>query len=127
MGSHVNAYVRICPSHYALILHTFILMMRSIKVTNNQRCKRLQGHRQTVKYQGRKIPSSLWTSATLTPCDMCLFGGLRSYGGGSGEKGDSGELWKGTRLHCRTADRVTKKVVSVHVWVCVFCNVWVFW
>jgi hypothetical protein len=87
----------------------------------------ITGAQTNCRVSGRKILSSLWTSATLTPCDMCLFGGLRSYGGGSGEKGDSGELWKATRLHCRTANRVTEKVVSVYDWVCVYVCVCVFW
>ena len=106
-------------------------MMPSIKLINDQRGKWLQWHRQTVGYRAwkpavRSGPVRQWLLVT------CVYSwGLRSYGGGSGEKGDSGELWKGIRFHCRNAKRVTEKVVSVYVWVCEcrygFCNVWVFW
>jgi hypothetical protein len=67
----------------------------------------IRGAQTDCRVSWRWTPSSLWTSTTLTPCDLCLFGGLRSYGGGSGEKGDSGELWKGHKAplqDCKQGD-----------------------
>jgi hypothetical protein len=35
----------------------------------------ITGAQTNCRVSGRKSPRSFWTSTTLTPCDICLFGG----------------------------------------------------